>query len=66
VESRAHPRHLFPYLPQRPGCNKRPRKAAELIRRVTRALAVDTTLWTDDVWGEQQFPLFSVDIRHPQ
>lgn len=34
--ARAHLRHLFPYLPQQPGCNKRLRKAAELIRRVTR------------------------------
>jgi hypothetical protein len=37
--ARAHLRHLFPCLPQQPGCNKRLRKAAELIRRVTRALA---------------------------
>nr|WP_176735852.1 transposase [Streptomyces sp. SID4946] len=34
--ARAHLRHLFPYLPQQPGCNKRLRKAAELLRRVTR------------------------------
>ncbi|MEW2490600.1 IS982 family transposase [Streptomyces sp. NPDC048411] len=47
--ARAHLRHLCPYLPQQPGYNKRLRKAAGLIRRVTRALAVDTTLWSDDV-----------------
>ena len=45
----AHLRHL-PYLPQQSGYNKRLRKAAELIRHVTRALARDTTLWSDDVW----------------
>jgi hypothetical protein len=48
--ARAHLRHLFPCLPKQPGYNKRLRKAAELIRRVTRELACDTTLWTDDVW----------------
>jgi hypothetical protein len=41
-------RHLFPYLPQQPGYNKRLPKAAELIRRVTRTLARDTTLWSDN------------------
>ncbi|MQY40724.1 hypothetical protein SRB17_87570 [Streptomyces sp. RB17] len=48
--ARAHLRHLFPYLPLQPGYNKRLRKAAELIRRITRTLAVDTTVGTDDVW----------------
>jgi hypothetical protein len=37
--ARAHLRRLFPhlspYLPKEPGCNKRLRKAAELLRRVT-------------------------------
>ncbi|MCX4537960.1 IS982 family transposase [Streptomyces sp. NBC_01669] len=55
--ARAHLRHLFPYLPQQPGYNKRLRKAAELIRYVTRALAVDTTLWTDDVWVVDSTPV---------
>lgn len=47
--ARAHLRHLFPYLPKQPGYNKRLRRAAELIRHVTRELARDTTLWSDDV-----------------
>ncbi|MFD8726338.1 IS982 family transposase [Streptomyces sp. NPDC059629] len=55
--ARAHLRHLFPYLPQQPGYNKRLRKAAELIRRVTRTLAVDTTLWSDDVWVVDSTPV---------
>ena len=38
----AHLRHLFPYLPKQPGYNKRLRKAAELVRHVTRELATDT------------------------
>ncbi|MFD6986491.1 IS982 family transposase, partial [Streptomyces sp. NPDC059956] len=46
----AHLRHLFPYLPQQPGWNKRLRRASDLVRRVLRELATDTDLWTDDVW----------------
>ncbi len=55
--ARAHTRHLFSYLPQQPGCNKRLRKAADLIRRVTRTLAWDTTLWSDDVWVVDSTPV---------
>ncbi|MGW1048193.1 IS982 family transposase [Streptomyces sp. NPDC002521] len=55
--ARAHLRHLFPYLPKQPGYNKRLRKAADLIRRVTRVLARDTTLWTDDVWVVDSTPV---------
>ncbi|MFI0908797.1 IS982 family transposase [Streptomyces sioyaensis] len=55
--ARAHLRHLFPYLPQQPGYNKRLRKAAEVIRRVTRTLARDTTLWSDDVWVVDSTPV---------
>ncbi|MET8760439.1 IS982 family transposase [Lentzea sp. NPDC004782] len=42
--------HLFRYLPQQSGYNKRLRHAAELIKNVIRVLATDTTLWTDDLW----------------
>ena len=55
--ARAHLRHLFPYLPQQPGYNKRLRKAAGLIRCVTRALARDTALWSDDVWVADSTPV---------
>jgi hypothetical protein len=55
--ARAHLRHLFPYLPKQPGYNKRLRKAAELIRSVTRTLARDTTLWSDDVWVVDSTPV---------
>src|SRR4051812_6169137 len=55
--ARAHLRHLFPYLPQQPGYNKRLRKAAELIRGVTRTLARDTALWSDDVWVVDSTPV---------
>jgi hypothetical protein len=55
--ARSHLRHLFPYLPEQPGYNKRLRKAADLIRNVTRLLAVDTTLWTDNVWVVDSTPV---------
>jgi len=50
-------RHLFPYLPQQPGYNKRLRGAAALIRHCIRVLAVGTMLWTDDVWVVDSTPV---------
>lgn len=55
--ARSHLRHLFPYLPKQPGYNKRLRKAAELLRRVTRLLATETTVWSDDVWIVDSTPV---------
>ncbi|MGW2827281.1 IS982 family transposase [Streptomyces sp. NPDC001443] len=55
--ARAHLRHLFPYLPQQPGYNKRLRKAAELLRRITRILAGSTSVWSDDVWIVDSTPV---------
>ena len=55
--ARAHLRHLFPYLPQQPGYNKRLRAAAQLIRRCIRVLAAGTTVWTDDVWVVDSTPV---------
>jgi hypothetical protein len=48
--ARSRLRHLFPCLPKQPGYNKRVHKAAELLRQVTRLLATDTSVWSDDVW----------------
>jgi len=45
-----HLRHLFPYVPDRPGYNKRLRHAADLLRHVIRALATSCSAWSDDVW----------------
>ncbi|MFE0381224.1 IS982 family transposase [Streptomyces inhibens] len=53
----AHLRHLFPYLPQQPGYNKLLRKAAELLRRVTRHLATSTSVWSDDAWIVDSTPV---------
>jgi hypothetical protein len=55
--ARKHLGHLFRYLPQQPGYNKRLRDAATLITHVIRALSVDTTLWTDDVWVIDSTPV---------
>ena len=55
--ARTHLRHLFPYLPLQPGYNKRLRASAALITAMIRALAADTSLWTDDVWVVDSTPV---------
>jgi hypothetical protein len=55
--ARARLRYLLPYLPQQPGYNKRLRACAQLVVYVIRALAADTTLWTDDVWVVDSTPV---------
>jgi len=52
-----HLGHLFRYLPRQPGYNKRLRRAAALITTIIRMLAVDTTLWSDDVWVVDSTPV---------
>jgi hypothetical protein len=53
----AHLRHLFPYLPQQPGYNKRLRAAASMIQDCIRVLAAGTAVWTDDVWIVDSTPV---------
>ncbi|MFJ9612237.1 IS982 family transposase [Kitasatospora sp. NPDC101176] len=53
----SHLRHLFPYLPGQSGYNRRLRKAADLVARVNRLLARDTSLWTDTVWVVDSTPV---------
>jgi hypothetical protein len=55
--ARTHLRHLFPYLPQQPGYNKRLRKAAGLLRSLSRILATHTSVWNDDVWVVDSTPV---------
>jgi hypothetical protein len=55
--ARSHLRHLFPYLPQQSGYNKRLRAARGLIRDCARALAASTSQWTDDVWVVDSTPV---------
>jgi hypothetical protein len=52
-----HLRQLFPYLPCQSGYNKRLRRAAGLICHVIRAIATDTSMWTDDVWLVDSTPV---------
>ena len=47
----------FPYLPGQSGYNKRLRGALPLIKRLIRALATDTDLWTDPVWLVDSTPV---------
>ncbi|TMQ79652.1 IS982 family transposase [Actinomadura soli] len=48
---------MFPYLPQRPGYNKRLRSALPLVKRIIRMLAADTDFWLDDVWIADSTPV---------
>jgi Transposase DDE domain len=50
-------RHLFPYLPQQPGYNKRLRRLADTLRWLIGVLARDTDLWADDVWVVDSTPV---------
>jgi hypothetical protein len=52
-----HLRHLFPYLPQQSGYNKRLRGAIVMVRAVCRILATGTTQWSDDVWVVDSTPV---------
>ncbi len=53
----AHLGHLFRYLLGQPGYNRRLRAAAGLIAALTRLLATDTSLWSDDVWVADSTPV---------
>ena len=55
--ARKHLRHMFPYLPAQPGYNKRLRKLAATMGWLTRTLARDTSLWSDDVWVVDSTPV---------
>lgn len=55
--TRSHLRHLFPYLPQQSGYNKRLRRLGVTIGWLVGVLARDTTLWTDDVWVADSTPV---------
>jgi hypothetical protein len=53
----AHLRGMFPYLPQRPGYNKRLRAALPVIKRVIRVLARDSDFWFDNHWIVDSTPV---------
>jgi hypothetical protein len=55
--ARAHLDHLFPYVPNQSGYNKRLRTAAFQLNALIRVLARDTDLWSDDVWMVDSTPV---------
>ncbi len=55
--TRSHLQHLFRYLPQQPGYNKRLRALAPTIGWLIGVLARDTTVWTDDGWVVDSTPV---------
>ncbi|GAA4998809.1 IS982 family transposase [Yinghuangia aomiensis] len=55
--ARKNLRHLFPFLPQDPGYNKRLRAALPQIKRVIRMLGRDTDWWDDSVWITDSTPV---------
>jgi len=48
---------MFPYLPQRPGYNKRLRAALPLIKKTIRDLARDSDFWFDNYWIVDSTPI---------
>jgi hypothetical protein len=48
---------MFPYLPQRPGYNKRLRAALPLVKRIIRELAMDSDFWFDTHWIVDSTPV---------
>jgi hypothetical protein len=54
---RAHLLEMFPYVPGQSGYNKRLRKLATVTTSMIRILAVDTSLWSDDVWVIDSTPV---------
>ena len=55
--TRSHLQHLFRYLPQQPGYNKRLRALGPTISWLIGVLARDTSVWTDDVWVVDSTPV---------
>jgi hypothetical protein len=55
--ARIHLRPWFPYLPQRPGYNKRLRAALPLVKKTIRALARDSDFWFDNHWIVDSTPI---------
>ncbi|MGH3951365.1 MAG: IS982 family transposase [Pseudonocardiaceae bacterium] len=55
--ARHHLGHLFPYLPNQSGYNKRLRRLGGTIGWLIGELGRDTSLWTDDVWVVDSTPV---------
>ncbi len=55
--AKAHLTPWFPYVPPRPGYNKRLRRSGELIKHVMACLARACASWHDDVWLVDSTPV---------
>ena len=55
--AKAHLTPWFPYVPERPGYNKRLRRSGELMAHVMAALARDCPSYHDDVWVVDSTPV---------
>jgi hypothetical protein len=55
--ARNHLSPMFPYLPQRPGYNKRLRAALPLVKQAIRLLATDSDFWFDNHWIVDSTPV---------
>ena len=55
--AKTHLTGLFPYLPKRPGYNKRLRAAAATMRHITAMLARSCPSYTDDIWLVDSTPV---------
>ena len=55
--AKAHLRRWFPYLPNRPGYNKRLRRSGELLHHVIAYLARACPSWHDDLWLVDSTPV---------
>lgn len=53
----AHLLGMFPYLPKRPGYNKRLRAALPLVKRIIRGLIADSDYWFDNHWIVDSTPV---------
>ena len=55
--AKTHLTALFPYIPKRPGYNKRLRAATNMMRHVTAALARRCVSYDDDIWLVDSTPV---------
>ena len=55
--AKANLRAWFPYVPDRPGYNKRLRRCGELFQHVTAHLARQCPSWNDDLWLVDSTPV---------
>jgi len=55
--AKAHLGHLFPYVPNQSGYNKRLRAATGQLQALIRTVARQTTLWSDDLWMVDSTPV---------